>query len=317
MGKWMKMRKNGSWNICLSAKTLSGSPFTRTGSSFARIPDLPALTNGTPHAAGAPTPLNLGVRLAEAGSVVTPRKRTLAQAEEGSPSIAGSAQEAVIASLQEQLARLERQQSLGVAEIMAGAIARQSELMEKVMTQKPPELRRGMIRIDPKAQWPILHDTDPDVEEFYDEYEGVCQLANDMRGLLPFERLVALKMCLRGSSLETYENVKTLTQEDGTYLSNPEAIYNTIKGTLLRFRRSYEEKQTLAMAERNGLGKGTLSAIQFEGKWERSIRKLVKFGLERSQQELMLAYDGKIHKQTAREIKKDRRAYANPDGTET
>ena len=120
--------------------------------------------------------------------MVTPRKRTLAQAEEGSPSIAGSAQEAVIASLQEQVARLTQQQNFGVAEIVAGAIARQSELMEKYMTQKPPEMRRGMIRIDPKAHWPTLHDTDPDVEEFYDEYEGVCQLANDMRGLLAFER---------------------------------------------------------------------------------------------------------------------------------
>ena len=84
------------------AKTLSGSPFTRTGSSFARVPDLPALTNGAPHGAGAPTPLNLGVKLAEADRVVTSRKRTLAQGEEGSPSIAGSAQEAVIASLEEQ-----------------------------------------------------------------------------------------------------------------------------------------------------------------------------------------------------------------------
>ena len=124
-------------------------------------------------------------------------------------------------------------------------------------------------------------------------------------------------MCLRGSRLETYENVKKLTQEDGTYLSDPEAVYNTIKGKLLRFRRSYEKKQTLALAEWNGLNKGTLSAIEFEGKWERPIRKLVKFGLERSQQDLMLAYYGKIHKQTAREIKKDRRTYANPDGTES
>ncbi len=69
------------------AKTLSGSPFVGTGSSSARIPDLPALTNGTPHAAGTLTPLNLGVRLAGAVGVVTPRKRKLAQAEEGSPSI--------------------------------------------------------------------------------------------------------------------------------------------------------------------------------------------------------------------------------------
>ena len=150
-----------------------------------------------------------------------------------------------------------------------------------------------------------------DVEEFYDEYEGVCQLANDMRGLLPLERLLCLRNCLRGSRLETYDHVKKLTQEDGTFQTEPDAVYNTIKGKLLRFRRSYEEKQTIALQEWNCLVKGNVGAIEFEGRWERSIRKLANFGLERSQQELMLAYYGKINEQTAREIKKDRRTYAN------
>ena len=80
------------------------------------------------------------------------------------------------------------------------------------------------------------------------------------------------------------------------------------------FKRTYEEKQTVALAEWNGLTKGSLSALEFETRSERTIRKLVKFGLERSQQELMLAYYGRINKQTAREIKKDCRTYANPDG---
>ncbi len=94
---------------------MSGSPYTLTSPPFARVPALPALTNGTPHAASAPTPLDLGVKFAEAERVVTPRKRTLAQAEEGYPSIAGSAQEAVIASLQEQLARFEKSGSTRLA----------------------------------------------------------------------------------------------------------------------------------------------------------------------------------------------------------
>ena len=87
------------------------------------------------------------------------------------------------------------------------------------MTQKPQETRRGMIRINPKMQWPTLHDTDMEVEDFYEEFEGVRQLRNDMRGLLPMERLLALKSCLRGSRLKTYDNVKKLTQEDGTFMT--------------------------------------------------------------------------------------------------
>ena len=88
-------------------KALSGSPYTLTGSPFAPAPALPTLTNGTMHAAIAPLPLNLDKKLTEAERVVTPRKRTLEQVEEESCSIAGSAQEAVIASLQERSARME------------------------------------------------------------------------------------------------------------------------------------------------------------------------------------------------------------------
>ena len=57
--------------------------------------------------------------------------------------------------------------------------------------------------------------------------------------------------------------------------------------------------------------------MESETRWERVIRKLARFGLERGTQELLLGYYCKIAKQTAREIKKDRRTYANADGTET
>ena len=65
-----------------------------------------------------------------------------------------------------------------------------------------------MIRIEPKVHWPILNNDDLEVEEFYEEFESICGLANDMRGLAPMERLLALKTSLRGSRSETYDNVK-------------------------------------------------------------------------------------------------------------
>ncbi len=85
--------------------------------------------------------------MAEAERVVTPRKRTLAQAEEGSPSIAGSAQEAVIASLRERLARMEETRNYhGGTDVMGGAIAKQTELMGEIMTQKDSKTTRDAQR---------------------------------------------------------------------------------------------------------------------------------------------------------------------------
>ena len=94
-------------------------------------------------------------------------------------------------------------------------------------------------------------------------------------------------------------------------------VYDLIKGRLLRFRKTYEEKQTLALSDWNNLYKGALTALEFETKWERVIRKLARYGLERGTQELLLGYYCKISKQAAKEIKKDRRVYPNADGTET
>ncbi len=82
-------------------------------------------------------------------------------------------------------------------------------------------------------QWPVLQSEDLDVDEFYEEFESVCGFANDMRGLFPLEKLLALKQSLRGSRHETYENIKRQCQENGTFLSDPEGVYEIIKGKLL------------------------------------------------------------------------------------
>ena len=170
---------------------------------------------------------------------------------------------------------------------MASALIKQTEMMEKVFN-KPTETRRGVIRIEPKAHWPILNNDDLEVEEFYEAFESICGLANDMRGLAPMERLLALKTSLRGSRSETYDNVKKTCTENGTFTKDPEGVYDLIKGKLLRFRKTYEEKQTLALAEWKNLYKGALTALEFETRWERVIRKLARFGLERGTQELLL-----------------------------
>ena len=137
-----------------------------------------------------------------------------------------------------------------------------------------------------------------------------------MIGLAPMEKLLALKTTLRGSRSEIYDNVKKICTEDGSFMRDPEMVYDLIKGKLLRFRKTYEEKQTIALSDWNNLFKGNLTALEFETRWERVINKLKKYGWERGSQERLLGYYCKISKPAAKEIKKDRRVYANDDGTE-
>ena len=44
-------------------------------------------------------------------------------------------------------------------------------------------------------------------------------------------------------------------------------VYDLIKGKLLRFRKTYEEKQTIAFSDWNNLYKGALAALEFETRW--------------------------------------------------
>ena len=81
---------------------------------------------------------------------------------------------------------------------------------------KPVETRRGVVRIEPKVHWPILNNDDLEVEEFYEEFENICGLANDMKGPAPMDKLLALKTTLRVSRSEIYDNVKYKCTEDGS-----------------------------------------------------------------------------------------------------
>jgi hypothetical protein len=111
--------------------------------------------------------------------------------------------------------------------------------------------------------------------------------------------------------------MRQISQEDGTFASHPEQIYALIKAKLMRFCKTFEEKQTLALTEWGGLFKGPLNSLEFETRWERAIRKLQKFGLTRTAEELKITYLCKINKVVAANIRRDRRMYPGSDGTET
>ena len=141
-------------------KIASGSPESYLGSPFqfdikgvSLPPEVPQM----------PVILGKNLKRDENERVITPRRRL--ELGSKSPSIASSAQ----AQAQLGTVRLEPSeqaaQHYSLEEAVVSALNTQTELMNKVFN-KPAEGRRGVIRIEPKVQWPVLNNDDLEVEEF-------------------------------------------------------------------------------------------------------------------------------------------------------
>ena len=88
-------------------------------------------------------------------------------------------------------------------------LAKQTEIMEK-LADKGCGDRTSTIRVEPKVHWPHLDlgDDGPggrEVEEFYENFEGICGLANNGKGVADKEMGVSLKSCLHESRKKIYE----------------------------------------------------------------------------------------------------------------
>jgi hypothetical protein len=179
-------------------KIASGSPESYQGSPFAFNLKGSTLPSGIPE-----MPVSPG-RMQEVDGKqgdVTPLRPL--QLNFTSPSVANTGQVGTLCLGP----KGQTQQHGSIEEAVVSALNRQADFMDKILN-KPAEGRRGVIRIEPKVQWPVLNNDDLEVEEFYEEFENICGLANDMKGLNPMERLLALKTTLRGSRAEIYDNVR-------------------------------------------------------------------------------------------------------------
>ena len=133
-----------------SPPSYAGTPFPfsmKAGATPARVPMMP---------------LNLYKKLEGNERVVTPRGRKQPEAPSLSPSIAGSAQEAVQAAILERLDRMQQNvhSSANTNEgLMASACAKQPEMMEKVVNT-PTDSRRSLIRSDTTGHWTSLTNSD-------------------------------------------------------------------------------------------------------------------------------------------------------------
>jgi hypothetical protein len=92
--------------------------------------------------------------------------------------------------------------SLGIQEAsLAQVFERQTELLSKTLRASAAP-RTSKIRAELKVAWPRLGDDrhgGREVEEFDDKVEEIFGLANDGRGMVDQESLVAPKSCLQGS----------------------------------------------------------------------------------------------------------------------
>ena len=141
-----------------------------------------------------------------------------------------------------------------------------------------------------------------DVALFYEEFEDVCALANNCKGM-------SFRARCRGSRLKAFTNIYRSAWKSGEILDDPESVYRRIKNKHLVFAESREEKEVRIDAEHAALAKGRLSACQFEPLFESSISELESVGLGKTTRELYLSYLRKMPAHLQKEIRGDKRLW--------
>ena len=111
-----------------------------------------------------------------------------------------------------------------------------------------PVHRGATIRINPTVKWPTLGGDDQDVEEFFEQFEELCGLANDGLGMSDKEKLKVLLSCLRGTREKTYRVIHKLNRANGRVASDPRGVFEDIKARLMRFVETSVEKQSRILA---------------------------------------------------------------------
>ena len=98
---------------------------------------------------------------------------------------------------------------------LAQAITVQTEALQAMLEAKEG-VRHSVVKVQPTFKWPRLGDDGPDskdIEEFYEKYEDLCNLANDGKGMNPTVHLTTLVSCLTGSKEKIYKLICKKTQE--------------------------------------------------------------------------------------------------------
>ena len=143
----------------------------------------------------------------------------------------------------------------------------------------------------------------------FEEFEGVCALANNCRGMSAREKLLALRGRCRGSRVKTYTNAYRAAWKSGEVLCDPQAVYDRIQNKHLMFDESREEREVRVDGEHAALTKGKLTGHQFEPLFEASIADLEAVGLCQTPRELCLSYLRKMPPYLEKAKRNDKRLW--------
>ena len=221
---------------------------------------------------------------------------------------------AKVAALEMELEALKRGSEVSSPEKdMVLALEAQTKVLQEALSSRGAGGGGGSVTsVKADLQWPTLTDERSearDVALFYEEFEDVCALANNCKGMSFREQLLALRARCRGSRLKAFTNIYRSAWKSGEILDDPESVYRRIKNKHLVFAESREEKEVRIDAEHAALAKGRLSACQFEPLFESSISELESVGLGKTTRELYLSYLRKMPAHLQKEIRGDKRLW--------
>ena len=78
---------------------------------------------------------------------------------------------------------------------------------------------------------------------FFDKFDGMCNLANDGKGMLPMERLQTLSTCLKGTKEKIYKLLVDKHRKLGVLDRDPDKVFDVIRTRLMQFSESDLERQ--------------------------------------------------------------------------
>ena len=81
------------------------------------------------------------------------------------------------------------------------------------------------------------------------KYADICHLCNDGRGMLPNDRLKALRQCLTGAKEKIYVLLMKKHRKLGTLEKDPDAVYQEIKARHMKFVETDMEREMRVTAE--------------------------------------------------------------------
>ncbi|OLP83939.1 hypothetical protein AK812_SmicGene35243 [Symbiodinium microadriaticum] len=180
----------------------------------------------------------------------------------------------------------------GQAADLAAALKEQTEALKEALSARGGSNSITTVKTD--LVWPTLTDDKSDTKDvvlFYEEFEDVCALANNCRGMSAREKLLALRARCKGSRAKTYTNAYRAAWKTGEVVDDP------------------EEREVRIDGEHQALVKGRLSGHQFEPLFEASVADLESVGLGKTARELYLSYLRKMPPHLQKEIRQDKRIW--------